>query len=80
MLNTCVFLVESCEKENLTWSQEPRNQGGWRKVSLLLDVRLKSKSHFMKLRILVYQHDGLGDVLSASPFRERHVIPAIRTA
>lgn len=79
-LNTCVFLVESCEKENLTWSQEPRNQGGRRKVSLLLDVRLESKSHFMKLRIRVYQRDGLGDVLPASPFREGHVIPAIRTA
>lgn len=41
MLDACIFLMESCEKANSTWNQEPRNQGGQRKVNLLLEIRLK---------------------------------------
>lgn len=41
MLKACKFLMESCEEVDLIWNQEPGNQGGQKKVSLLFELRLK---------------------------------------
>lgn len=80
MPKACGFLMQSCQEVDLIWNQEPGNQGGQRKVSLLFKVRLKSKSHIMKVSKLVCQCDGLGDAVPWSCFADGHVVPATGTA
>lgn len=50
-----------------------QDSGGQRKVSLHLEGRLQSKSHFMEVTMPVSQCGGLEDVPSRSPYREGQV-------
>ena len=53
------------------WSEESKSTFG---------NKTKSKFHFMKVSILIYQCDRFRDVLPRSPFREGLVAPATGTA